>query len=167
MFSSLILSATAILAITSASAQSLDLSLLGSISTPANVTVPSNLTSQLVDYDVDAATDAAAEDPLAAPATVNLADTVTTIVNSTTPVQNSKRAATSCVAQPLGSGPAVSPDTASAFLANAAFAKSASAAPTPSGYIQSFKNLKASNNAFGYLGYTALGQSQQLLGRGH
>ena len=63
---------------------------------------------------------------------------------------------TSCKAQPTGAGPVPSPDSPSAFISYTVLANSASAAPVPSGYVQTFKNLQASNNAFGYLGYTTL-----------
>jgi hypothetical protein len=61
-----------------------------------------------------------------------------------------------CAPQPLGSGPIPSPDTASAFLADSDFAAAASAAPVPSGYTNTFTNLQASNNAYGYMGFTDL-----------
>ncbi|KAI5272739.1 hypothetical protein E4T47_04101 [Aureobasidium subglaciale] len=68
-----------------------------------------------------------------------------------------KRAA--CAAQPTGvaSFTVNTPDdTASAFAVNSAFAAAASAAPVPSGYSNTFTNLNASNNAYGYMGYTTL-----------
>lgn len=67
-----------------------------------------------------------------------------------------------CAAQPTGVtgiyGPPASPtdDTVAAFAANAAFAAAASSAPIPSGYSNTFTNLNASNNAYGYMGYTLL-----------
>lgn len=63
---------------------------------------------------------------------------------------------TICQVQPTGAGPVPSPDTASAFLHDEALASSASAAPTPSGYINVFTNLQKSNSAYGYLGFTTL-----------
>ncbi|KAL1301923.1 hypothetical protein AAFC00_002386 [Neodothiora populina] len=136
-------------------AQSLDLDLIDTLSTPANITVPSNLTEQVVAYDVDAATDAAADAALDSAATVSLNSTEITQNVTSTAVLN-KRATTTCVVQPTGYGPVPSPDSAAAFLAYAPFASSASAAAVPAGYVQTFKNLNASNNAYGYLGYTAL-----------
>ncbi|KAK5118683.1 hypothetical protein LTR85_007889 [Meristemomyces frigidus] len=59
-------------------------------------------------------------------------------------------------AQATGAGPVPSPDTASAFLAYPSFSAVASAAPTPPGYTNTFTNQQASNNAYGYLGYTTL-----------
>lgn len=64
-----------------------------------------------------------------------------------------KRAA-ACTALPTGFGPVASPDTPANFLALPDFASNALAASTPAGYTQAFKNLNASNNAYGYLGYT-------------
>lgn len=69
----------------------------------------------------------------------------------TTAVDNKKRQATACAPQPTGAGPVPSPDTASAFLADASISSIASAAPTPSGFQQSFVNLHAENNAYGYM----------------
>jgi len=56
-----------------------------------------------------------------------------------------KRAA--CDPQPTGAtgAPTLTADTVSAFTANADFASLALAAPTPSGYVQTFQNLQASN----------------------
>ena len=59
-----------------------------------------------------------------------------------------KRATTThtCVAQPTGAtgAPSVANDPSS-FVSNTDFASTAKAAPTPSGYSQSFSNLQASN----------------------
>jgi len=56
-----------------------------------------------------------------------------------------KRAA--CDPQPTGAkgAPTLTADTVAAFTANADFASLALAAPTPSGYVQTFQNQKASN----------------------
>ncbi|KAH0348540.1 glycoside hydrolase, partial [Aureobasidium melanogenum] len=67
-----------------------------------------------------------------------------------------------CAPQPTGvTGDYAPPtntadDTVAAFAANTAFAAAALSAPTPSGYSNTFTNLNASNNAYGYLGYTTL-----------
>lgn len=65
-----------------------------------------------------------------------------------------KRAA--CDPQRLGFGPAVTPDTAEAFLAFDEFKTTAEGASAPSGYEQTFVNLQASNSAYGYLTYTEI-----------
>jgi len=80
-----------------------------------------------------------------------------------------KRAATptSCQAQPTGVslGPQTvsGSDSPSAFLAYPAFAATASAAASavPAGYVNTFFNLAASNNAYGYMGYTLLSDYDQ------
>ncbi|THV51538.1 hypothetical protein BGAL_0107g00100 [Botrytis galanthina] len=60
---------------------------------------------------------------------------------------------TACEAQPAGATGALAyaSDSPSAFLANPGFSDAASAASTPAGYTQSFQNIKASNNANGYM----------------
>ncbi|KAI5198023.1 hypothetical protein E4T39_06967 [Aureobasidium subglaciale] len=67
-----------------------------------------------------------------------------------------RAAATICQSQPAGSGPTPTADNVNAFWALDAFSSSASAAPTPSGYVNTFTNLKASNNAYGYMGFSLL-----------
>lgn len=61
-----------------------------------------------------------------------------------------------CATQPAGAGPVPSPDSASAFVSYSSFSSQATSAPVPAGYSQTFKNLQASNNAYGYMGYTLL-----------
>lgn len=62
----------------------------------------------------------------------------------------------SCVQQPLGISYNSVPDTAAAFAADPYYGNQAVAAGTPSGYVQSFVNLTASNSADQYLGFTLL-----------
>jgi len=61
-----------------------------------------------------------------------------------------------CATLAPGYGPSVVPDTAPAFQSHAGMAASASAAAVPTGYVQTYANLQASNNANGYLGYTTM-----------
>lgn len=73
---------------------------------------------------------------------------ITSTVDSgdeSSPARLAKR--TACASQPSGAtgAPSYSPDSPSAFLANPSFAATASAAPTPSGYSQTFQNLAGSN----------------------
>lgn len=144
----ILLSAAAALA----SAQSFDLEVLDSLAAPANITVPSDVESQIVNYDSDSAASSVETSVLTSDNSVDLSDSVSDAVNSTATLQ--KRDA--CAAQPTGYGAVPSPDTDSAFLAYADFKTAATSAPVPSGYSQAFSNLNASNNAYGYLGYTAL-----------
>jgi hypothetical protein len=67
-----------------------------------------------------------------------------------------KRRGWDCSEQPLGAGPIPSPDTPEAFLAMEEISNAANNAPVPAGYVNKFKNLKGSNNAVAYLGYTTL-----------
>jgi hypothetical protein len=73
-------------------------------------------------------------------------------VLSSTAVAHKRAAATICVSQPAGatSAPtyAANADNAANFRANNYYSSVASAAPTPSGYSQSFLNKQASNNAY-------------------
>ncbi|KAG9593032.1 hypothetical protein KCV04_g20894, partial [Aureobasidium melanogenum] len=68
------------------------------------------------------------------------------------------RAAVTCKPQPTGSGPVPTPDTPETFLAYNDFSATADSAETPSGYYNTFTNLQASNNAYGYMGYTVLNE---------
>ncbi|KAG9551233.1 glycoside hydrolase, partial [Aureobasidium melanogenum] len=68
------------------------------------------------------------------------------------------RAAVTCKPQPTGAGPVPTPDTPEAFLAYSDFSATADSAKTPSGYYNTFTNLQASNNAYGYMGYTVLSE---------
>jgi hypothetical protein len=61
-----------------------------------------------------------------------------------------------CKSLPVGSGPVPSTDTPAGFLALSDFETAAKGAITPDGYQKTFTNLRASNNANGYLGYTTL-----------
>ncbi|KAI8950111.1 hypothetical protein F4801DRAFT_362389 [Xylaria longipes] len=61
-----------------------------------------------------------------------------------------------CAPLALGAGPVAVPDTAEAFLASPDFTSAATSAPVPAGYFQTFSNLKASNSAYGYSGFSTL-----------
>jgi hypothetical protein len=92
-----------------------------------------------------------------AAAAVQITETTNTALaaDATTGAPN-KRAVTACTPLPSGYGPIPSPDSPSAFAALPDFASAASNAPVPTGYTQTFSNLAASNNAYGYMGYTTL-----------
>ena len=143
-------SAALTLALPAPAPQGLDLDLISAVPTPENVTIPTDTTSQNITYDSVSAVSEVTDAILSSQPSVDLSDATSNTTSSTL------RKRSACDAQPSGSGPVPSPDTASAFLSNSAFASAASAAPTPSGYDQTFSNLYASNNAYGYLGYTTL-----------
>ncbi|KAI0416359.1 hypothetical protein F5X98DRAFT_388110 [Xylaria grammica] len=73
-------------------------------------------------------------------------------------VSNEKREVIkrSCEPQTLGYGPSPDIDTATAFLSFSAFSEAAESATTPDGYSLNYRNLNASSNAYGYLGFTLL-----------
>lgn len=87
----------------------------------------------------------------------NSVDTLAMTSDATNVVKRAPAtAAPSCTALPAGHGPIPSPDTPSAFLGDSDLADAANNAQTPSGYTLSFQNFNASNNAYGYMGYTTL-----------
>ncbi|THX17621.1 glycoside hydrolase [Aureobasidium pullulans] len=152
MRSFFLLSTAAALAFATPVPQQLDLSMADAIPTPENVTLPSDVSSQTVEFDIDAALEDAIVAVLTDDNTIDVSDSTADPINGTTPIQ--KRAACSTVA--LGSGPTPSPDTAADFLKLASISTAANGASAPSGYTESFKNVKAAANAYGYLGFTTL-----------
>ncbi|CAD0085761.1 unnamed protein product [Aureobasidium mustum] len=62
----------------------------------------------------------------------------------------------SCVQQPLGIAHVSVPDTAAAFAADPFYGIQALAATLPTGYVQTFSNLTASNSADQYVGFTLM-----------
>ena len=145
MRSFFLLSTAAALAFATPVPQQLDLSMADAIPTPEHVTVPSDVSSQAVEFDIDAALEDAIVAVLTDDNTIDVSDSTADPVNGTTPIQ--KRATCSTVA--LGSGPTPSPDTAADFLKLASISTAANGASAPSGYTESFKNVKAAANAYG------------------
>lgn len=62
----------------------------------------------------------------------------------------------SCVQQPLGIAHVSLPDTAAAFAVDPWYGVQALAALLPTGYVQTFSNLTASNSADQYVGFTLM-----------
>ncbi|TGJ84642.1 hypothetical protein E0Z10_g4099 [Xylaria hypoxylon] len=91
-------------------------------------------------YDLPAATEAAVAAPLQAATKRGL----------------EVRTNDACTSLDKGAGLVPVPDTAEAFLAYDEFSSAATSAPVPSGYFQTFSNLKGSNSAYGYSGYSTL-----------
>lgn len=117
--------------------QDIDFELVDSAPDPPTASIPIGATAQAVTYNLAKATASATASPL--------------------PVEKRNlNARNACDPQPTGSGPVPVPDTASAFLAYASFSSLASAAPTPSGYVNTFTNLQGSSGAYGYMGLTTL-----------
>ncbi|MCJ1458623.1 hypothetical protein MMC28_008997 [Mycoblastus sanguinarius] len=82
-------------------------------------------------------------------------DPITTLTPSKRDLTIAKRDG-NCAAQPTGSGPVPTPDTASAFQAFPTFSAIATNAPTPDGYTLVFQNLGASLSASNYMGLYTL-----------
>jgi hypothetical protein len=127
-----------------ASGQAIDWDAVDRLPTPS-YSIDSTVTAQTISYTQSAAL-----------ASVSASVSSTPATRKRTVLNLEKRDDECCAPQPLGSGPIPSPDTASAFLADSDFAAAASAAPVPSGYTNTFTNLQASNNAYGYMGFTTL-----------
>lgn len=131
--------------------QDIDFDLVDSLPNPT-YSVATGATEQIVTYDPVAVLSAAQTQ-----ITSNVASAAITETSSVADLASlAKRSA--CAAQPTGAlyAPTVTKDTPAAFTNNPAFASIALNATVPSGYVQRFSNLKASNNAYGYMGYTTL-----------
>ncbi|KAM0143024.1 hypothetical protein ACHAO1_000858 [Botrytis cinerea] len=126
--------------------QDIDFAMVEAAPDPVTTGPPVGVTAQSVTYDASTAIVAATQ--AVASQSVAISDAAN--------APKIKR--TACQAQPAGAtgAPAYTPDSPSAFLGNPGFSDAASAASTPAGYTQSFRNLKASNNAYGYMGFTTL-----------
>ncbi|KAI8632558.1 hypothetical protein F5Y19DRAFT_492358 [Xylariaceae sp. FL1651] len=61
-----------------------------------------------------------------------------------------------CDPQALGAGPTPEVDTAHAFLSFDVLSTIANSAPIPNRYALKYRNLNASSNAYGYIGFTSL-----------
>ncbi|KAI0111186.1 hypothetical protein GGR51DRAFT_557591 [Nemania sp. FL0031] len=122
--------------------QLLDFDLLDSAPKPSVHTISIGEQPHTVHYDLPAATQAAVADPLP--------------VEAITKRGLAARTDDSCTSLAAGAGPVPNPDTADAFLAYDAFSTAAKTAAVPSGYFRTFENLQASNNAYGYSGYSTL-----------
>ncbi|THX57875.1 hypothetical protein D6D06_03446 [Aureobasidium pullulans] len=141
--------AFAALAVANPLPQEIDWAAVDALAPIPTVTIP------VVDVSAQAST--VAYEPSAA-ATSIAAAVKASGVDSDAPTGLKARGAAICKPQPLGAGPAPKEDTPEAFLAYPEFSTKANAASTPSGYYNTFKDLKASNNAYGYMGYTVLSE---------
>ncbi|CAK1367665.1 hypothetical protein CB0940_11561 [Cercospora beticola] len=117
----------------------LDIAVVAAAGAPPTPSIAQDAPSQTIHYDAAAIQQQAAAEQKADPAT---------------PATKFKRAA--CDPLWAGKGPIPNPDTSEAFLDFADLSNAALAAPTPAGYTNTFKNLKAMNNALGYMGYDLL-----------
>ncbi|KAI0376803.1 hypothetical protein F5Y04DRAFT_273547 [Hypomontagnella monticulosa] len=123
--------------------QGIDTSLVDSAPTPTSVSVPVGPTADSTTYNLTEATESATANPLPV---------------ETEPITRRDVYArqTACQPNPTGAGPVPTPDTDGAFLSLRAFARIARQAPTPTGYNETFQNLHARVEAYGYLGFNTL-----------
>ncbi|KAH0175118.1 glycoside hydrolase, partial [Aureobasidium melanogenum] len=133
--------------------QDIDLAMVEAAPDPTYTIVP-GLVSQVVTVN----TAAILAEVTAAASSQSIAVSDAASTGSVVAAKRNVQKRSACAPQPTGvSSYAVhSPDKASAFVANAVFASVASAAAVPSGYVNTFTNLDASTNGYGYLGYSLL-----------
>jgi hypothetical protein len=94
----------------------------------------------------------------------NIKDSLQSDIEDPTPLGNDDeltrrgldRRGGDCSVQPAGSGPDPQDPSIQGFLNDPNYAAASLGATTPSGYNLAFQNLNASNNAYGYMGYTRL-----------
>jgi hypothetical protein len=125
--------------------QEINLDLFANIPTPTSVQVTGVPT--IVTFDTKALLASATAASSISVAITNAAPATASVV---------KRAA--CAPQPTGYGPVTNnpKDDAASFIANAVYANAANSAAVPAGYLQTFKNLNASSQAYGYMGFSNL-----------
>lgn len=130
--------------------QQIDFEALSPIVQPAQ-SVPAGITAQAITYNPAAAAASAAAAVSQAPA-IHGSDS-----KSKRSLNQPKAKYGDCSVQPASvyTGPVPANDRNS-FLEYQPFADAANSASTPAGYTRSFVNLKASNNALKYMGFTQL-----------
>ncbi|KAI0403616.1 hypothetical protein F4802DRAFT_288441 [Xylaria palmicola] len=122
--------------------QLLDFDLLDAAPKPSLHSVSFEEKPHTVSFDLPAATQAAVANPLPVEA-VAKRDIETRTNDACKPLER-------------GAGPVPVPDSPEAFLAYEGFTSAANSAPVPGGYFQTFGNLKGSNSAYGYSGFSTL-----------
>ncbi|KAI8960265.1 hypothetical protein F5Y11DRAFT_367547 [Daldinia sp. FL1419] len=120
--------------------QAIDTSLVDSAPEVTSASIPIGPTADSTTYNLSEATESATESLL--PVGTEPSTEPTLVARQT-----------ACQPNPTGAGPTPSRDTDGAFLNLRAFATIARQAPTPSGYNETFVNLHARSDAYGYLGF--------------
>ncbi|KAI0197983.1 hypothetical protein F4808DRAFT_269718 [Astrocystis sublimbata] len=130
-------------------AQDFPWDVIDSADPPPTVTVP---------YGADDATIVAYNSQTAVAAVVAdiISDPLPQDVNPVTSNDKRDLVKRACQPQTLGKGPVPDVDTAAAFLSYPAFKNAAESAATPTGFALNYRNLNASSNAYGYMGFTLL-----------
>ncbi|KAI5197148.1 hypothetical protein E4T38_08152 [Aureobasidium subglaciale] len=128
--------------------QDIDLDMVIAAPDPTSYSEAVGVTAQTITVDIAAA--AAQATAALSSVSVDAGD-----VLSSTAIVQAKRAAATCVPQPTGAVSASSPDTPDGFKADSRWSAAAldPAAAAPGGYVQTFSNKQASNNAFIYMGF--------------
>ncbi|KAI5195935.1 hypothetical protein AUEXF2481DRAFT_25525 [Aureobasidium subglaciale EXF-2481] len=126
--------------------QEIDINMVLAAPEPISYDPAVGATAQVVSYDFTS---------LVAQATAPATSVASDVAATATAIEKRGAACTSLAAGATGA-PTYSPDTPAAFASNSDFASVASSAPVPSGYTNTFVNANASNNAYGYLGFTTL-----------
>ena len=148
MRSTIVAAAFAAVAAAKPIAQNLDWDFLETVSAMPTVTVPVvGIQAQETTVAFDAST-----------ATAAIATAVSAAGVSTTAVVGKRaiKARSACQPQPTGALAPAQPDTVDTFAADQTYHSAAKNAITPAGYTNTFTDLSASNNAYGYMGYTTL-----------
>ncbi|KAF9870602.1 hypothetical protein CkaCkLH20_11908 [Colletotrichum karsti] len=132
----------------------LDFDMIDAAPDPPIATVPIGAAAAtVVSYDANAAAASVSSDVKASPLPQETAPAMAT---SAAKMKKSLVQRSPCSPQPAGNGPVPNPDTSAAFLSSTDLSNAANNAPTPDGYVNTFKNLQASSSAYGYMGYTTL-----------
>ncbi|KAK6002891.1 hypothetical protein QM012_001641 [Aureobasidium pullulans] len=95
-------------------------------------------------------------DPSATDVFDSAADASAAIVSATIASSGLVKRDSTCVPQPTGISYNSNPDTAAAFAADEYYMDQSLDAQTPSGFVETFQNLTASNSADNYMGFTLL-----------
>ncbi|KAI0894267.1 hypothetical protein F4806DRAFT_498050 [Annulohypoxylon nitens] len=123
--------------------QGIDTSLVNSAPAPTNASIPIGPTADSTTYNLTKATASATASPLPV---------------GTAPIKRRYITArqTACEPLPSGAGPVPTPDTDSSFLNYSIFSTNASNASTPSGYNETYIDLHARSESYGYLGFNTI-----------
>ncbi|KAI5267413.1 hypothetical protein E4T47_08077 [Aureobasidium subglaciale] len=123
------------------------------VDTAPAVSVPIGSGTQILPLDITAAVNEVFADVLADPSSDIPVEAPNAISKRSPKRSRALQARGTCNAQPLGSGPPITPDDADTFVKSPVLAGIAKSASTPSGYYEAFDNLQGSVSAAGYRGY--------------
>ncbi|KAI4725690.1 hypothetical protein E4T49_06575 [Aureobasidium sp. EXF-10728] len=142
----------AVLAVASAAPQVFDPDQLTDVPAPPVSDVPIGAGTEIIPLDENAVVADAVAAIIADPSP-DIDASIPAAISKRSTRAKARRTTGTCAPQPVGYGPLVSPDTASAFQNYPDFAAAATNAPLPSGYDVQFTNQWASVSACSYQGY--------------